>query len=179
MTTIQITVKPNMSKQEEIDLLHKVAGCFSSEETYLSQLLTPEAVAWIETKMHDDFAPNLLDAVNFNGRQAQLLQGQLNDAQSAGSKLHQQVSDLTLGNSELKERLESAIAARTQDQEHFDKTCERMQDALDEAAMAQGMLEAHYAAEIEKRDEEIIHLKAKLWDLTQELEHLIQTTEPV
>lgn len=50
------------SKQEEIDLLNKVAKLFGSG-TYVHDFLSEIALGWVEQKIRDDFPPELYEAL--------------------------------------------------------------------------------------------------------------------
>ena len=50
------------SKQEEIDLLHKVAKLFGNG-TYIHDFLSESTLGWVETQLKNDFPPELYEAM--------------------------------------------------------------------------------------------------------------------
>lgn len=60
MASVKFDIRADMGKDEEIGALAKIAGAIErAGDTYLSSLLRPELIEWVEYRIRNDFPPDL------------------------------------------------------------------------------------------------------------------------
>ena len=136
-------------KADELAWLKKVAGLVE-EGTYLSSLFTEQLVNWCENQMRNDFPCNLyalLEAARENSRQheshGKALEADLSSTRQALLKEGQRIEWLKERREEERERNAQLLAAHQHRGDELDKTWD----------------------ELQAKDDEILHLKARLYDL--------------
>lgn len=169
MTTIQFAIKPDMSKQEEIDLLNKLFTCVHSEQTYLADLINGNLVSWATQQIHDDGCTDIYDTWCVTEKENTMLQQHLNDEQKLNTTLKVEVTDLR---SAMDQRLEqiSTLSDELKDErsshEHLSEIQIGIADELRDQLKAHDA-QATYA--LTQRDQTIIELKARLLDALDQI----------
>lgn len=137
------------TKEQEIQFINKLAKTVEPG-TYLSNLFTPKLITWVEQAIKNDFPPDLFEWY-------EKVCEELTDQRTETEAGYKQFASV-------KEQLDQAIQLVKEKDERLTKSMQQTEDALQVA-------NDRYNEWVKKDDEvttlkaEIIHLKAKLYDL--------------
>jgi hypothetical protein len=151
-------------KATEQDLIQQIADALP-QDSYLKSLLTPAALEWIKTKIHDDIAPDLYSWLIHT-------EAELNTANDLAGK---DKASLTYRCGKLEEQLAEAQqflknrdAAQLAYKEQTDRTIEQLRTGLtEERKISRGYYEALTTEQVSHSGDKqtILELKAQLFDL--------------
>jgi len=150
MAELRIKLNDSPSKAEEIEALEKIQKFFSNKDTYLKGLFTDDLVSWVSIRIKDDIGPDLYG----------WLSGEMADFSNAfierdEAREHLRNKDATIA------ELQSAneiLAEKSQEQRNT------IQLLNDECTMIRTEM-YDMTEDNDKRRQEVVELKAKLYDL--------------
>lgn len=154
------------SKQEEIDALHKVADVFRNGDTYLSSFFTNDLLSWCEIQIKNDIGPDLYGTYAYQQSGAlSELETLKKDHESTVREVNYLQGQLAGKHNELEQEQKSKAGII----EHCQGVEEKNKDLL--SALSEMRAERDEFRNIkESYADELIRLKAKLFDLQEEAE---------
>lgn len=149
MKEIKLKIDNDMKKQEEIAILEKLKKVFYEHpNNYLTSLFSTEFVSWASQRIRDDFPVDVYEYVNGYGADVDL-----------NKKLADRISELQ----ELQQESVSKVAAL---QEALSSLRTKYNDDIEWHVNHENELTTRLAAQ----EDELLRLKAKLYDLQEKEE---------
>jgi hypothetical protein len=157
---IRLDITDDMSKAEEIKILDKLRDEFQKcPDNYLASLFTNSFCQWAENRIKDDFPIDVMEYIDdrSNEEEIQQLRGQVQNEIANRNALDELLKQVGAKTEESTERFQEEII------EWRRRATEQSDQLFDERAKVQERDELADALELE-----IVKLKAKLYDLTEE-----------
>lgn len=162
-TSDTLTIKRATSatlKVDEQKIIDDLRDLFAGSQSYLESLFTNDLTLWVNGQIQNDFCPDLY--------------GTLQSARVALSKLQKEFSNCEMAYDRLQEKsntqaeriveLETLVtAARATHAEHVQRTAHELDEAI-QSMYTRGVTINEQSEQIKNLRNEIVQLKAMLWD---------------
>ena len=149
----------NPSKPEERDFLHEVAAGVPAD-SYLASLFSADMVQWVEAQIRQDVSCDLWGAFDYALKDAAAQVDRVRDEVKAAQA---EAGDCKRRYDALEQVLEAVRGKHEMAEEKAQLLHDRWQESLAEACAAQDRF-YHATTEIDRLKDEIVGLKAKLYD---------------
>lgn len=177
--SFNVRLEPDPCKADEIGLIERCAQEFDNSGTYLQSFFTPALAAWVAEQIRNDFPPDLYGSLQYQWAQsaeamnaAKLAQNAQRETEIAANAAGRQYAELCekVATEEAKwhERLADVQGQYQKWLDDKNAQLGELRHANADYALDMADLESTVAA----RDAEIIRLKAKLYDQSEELARL-------
>lgn len=156
MKEIRIKVDNDMSKQDEIEIMHKLRDTFGKyPNNYLSNLFSMNFTQWIENQIRDDFSADAYE--HFCGWECDDAKRKLETANEIYDKLLTDTNEQAI---ESEQKIKKLISNRDELIKQFAQAERDYEILLNETADTEDKLQKKIGC----LEHEIIILKAKLYD---------------
>jgi hypothetical protein len=158
---ITITVDPKASKQEEMDILIKLRKSFEGTGCYLEGLFSKALIEWATPRIRDDGSIDVMEELE--SREQQVIKSEqkgvalLKDQEDTLREKEALIRQLNDHNVVLENEIGHKLAQLMEDKEQY--------QALEEKLKEERYKTAAQATEITSLKQEIVNLKAKLYDM--------------
>jgi hypothetical protein len=150
----------NPSKADEIKVLEKLEGIFKGTDTYLASLFNCHLSGWVEKRIKNDFPPDIFEAYRHREEE---LQKKADDANKAASIFQGEAHAAK----RILEEEQKTVKSLSEDLRISEDLRER---ETDKVALAHELHEDAVVGleelnrQLEEKDQEIVKLKAALYD---------------
>lgn len=160
---------PNASKIEEINFIKELAKELPVG-SYLSQLLNPRLVEWVEQNIRKDYACDIIGEFEQSQRVLTEQTDRADDAEEALAKAMERIKAMVPV-----AVLTDCEAARNEFQRQAQSNEERAIKYSNDLTAAENKI-TELAGRVGRRDHEILHLKAQIYDLSDLLGSMFAAT---
>lgn len=157
-------------KQDEIAILHKIRAAVYGTQTYLEGLFSPRLIEWFAQKVADDFGCDVMQVVDELSRGETVLRSAITSLEAEMERMKKD-HDMKLsahrdGYHEEIKRLKDEVENRKERMREYADALERVNAQLRGVESELRNCELISAG----REEDIVRLKARLYDLTAKSE---------
>jgi len=147
---IRLKINDNMSKQEEIDILHKLRDTYTNHpDNYLATLFSHKFTSWAGLQIKNDFPVNPMEYITVYSEK---------EWEKEIKDLKEELEEAQQGIIEMNEVAHNS----TKTVEYYKKELCKLEEIIDEKTMSI----ADQSIKINNLEGHIVSLKAKLYDLT-------------